>query len=628
MERQQIQQSMQLILPNFLYSHPNANLSTILDFIIIEGINQQSMRLFTEYVTQDFQQFWEMLLIINFNEANQDSRYPFIVTEIIKKQSEMIFDFLFQLNFIEQSECIEFLFQTLDNDFLEAPNAAYFSKFVCSLIDTRGIYLLNYLILYGKYIIDDLIKHIDNNHIANIIYNLIGLINKKGLQDPDFKQQRIFFLQRIICILQNKYYDSQIVENISNIIINLLENVNELEYKKLIFQSIYYPETFFMLILQTKSVQLVDILILLLRETLDDLQFNYQSFQIIGQQFVQALKMENNQLNFMSTYGQEQEILGQTKLKLIEFYYNILQTENLTLIQYFDHQEIQSILMQFIQKYEFNNSLQNYYLQIIFYIFNNQNLVQIQQTIFDMDLLGFLCLLNTKYYKQVGKIKKPITKGYQGMANKLTLYFQQVNYTDQWNNYKNNHQSILDLEINYLLGIHPTESHSKIPEILQQQDQKKEEQQIQSNQTQSEQINEDQDINQINEDKDINQINEDQDINQINEDKDINQINDDQDINQINEDQDINQINDDQFKIAIDIVENNFQDHTNIGEILSEQLLHQVKKNKNISKSGLININADNDPDIRFCSKSLIITDKKKTERKSSSQEKVNQIKQ
>ncbi|CAD8179091.1 unnamed protein product [Paramecium pentaurelia] len=589
MERQLIQTSGQLLLVNFLSSHPNANLTTILDFIVQDGFNEQNNKLFIEYVIQSYQTFWEMLLIINFDETSQNSNYPFIVTEMVKNKPEQIFDFLFQFNQIELDDSMTFLFQTIDRDCLDETIAGYFSTFICSLIKIRGSDLWSYLQINGKYIYEDLIKNIHINHIADIIYNLIALINNKGNLASNYNQDRICLLNRTIDILLNKYYDSQIVENVCNILIDLLKNVTEQDLKQLILEKICIPNSYFDLILQTKSSLLADLLIQLLYEiqqftiiTLQiqpDFEFNYQQFQYIGQRFGSALTMEININNFISTYGVSQEILGYTKLKLIEFYYRILQNNNLTLINYFNHQEIFQILIDFIQRFEFNNQLQNYFMEIILFIFCNQNLGYIQQIIIDSNFLGFLYFLNKEYLKQVGSIRKPITKGYQGIVNKLSYFFREVNYNDEWNQYIENHQKIFNIENNYLYGIPPGyEQENQQENIMKPQQEEKQEESPEIEMETNLPI----------------------------------------------------QLNKDQVKQAVVFAENNFQDQSNFGEVLGEQILHQITKKQKIqiSKSGSFDINTKFDFSTRFFRRSSFQKEKYHMKRRSLSQEKVKQVEQ
>ncbi|CAD8195903.1 unnamed protein product [Paramecium octaurelia] len=580
---QQINPNEQTLQNNSSSSNPQVSLTTILNEIVKEGIHNQNTELFIKYVTLNFQTFWELLLVINFDESSQNGNHLFIVTEILRTQPEQIFDHLFRFNQIEYMDSMNFLFQTLDRDCIDETIAAYFSKFISSFMQVRGAELWNYLQTNGKYIYEDLMKNLHINHIADIVYNLIAFFNKND-QGQNYNQERLFLLNRTIDILLNKHYDLQIVENVCNILIDLLRNLTDQEFKQMMLDKVYIPDSFFDLIFLTKSHLLADLLIQLLYESQQftmlsqqyqpDFQFNYQQFEVIGKKFSQALTLDLNLNNFSTSYGVQSEILGQTKIKLIQFYLNILQSNNLTLINYFNHQEILLNLMFFIQQYEFNNQLQNYFMHIIAQIFSNTNLEFLQKQVsYELNILGFLSFLNQEYYKQVGLIRKPITKGYQGMVNKLTAFFKDVIYTEEWNQYIQNHQQILYIEDNYLFGIIPENKKNNQQEDLIKPEQIDKEEEAPQQETENNQPI---------------------------------------------------QINEDQVQQAVVLVENNFQDQSNFGEILGEQILHQIaKQRQNISKSQQIIMSNNFDFSTKFRSLSPTSTQSSNKDKRSKSQERV-----
>ncbi|CAD8119446.1 unnamed protein product [Paramecium sonneborni] len=455
-------------LSKFIKENPNAQITEVLDQDD-QWDSKQNGKIFGEYVTQYPERFWEMLKIIYNSEdvdvENIQKKYPFFISEIIGRKEEFIIDYFFYSKGPEQCESLNFLFKTIDRDCIDYTQAGYFCKIVKAIIDKRGFDLWQYLInpqKESKNVLEDFIKHLDVFHIADILFNLIRFDTIRNEGDDVFLNQRISLLLRIIDSMQQKSYNSLIVENVCYILKNLLTETNEIKEKEQFISSILNSKLQFSCFPTSKSSELIDLLIVILEQIWQDHNFvnqqgkyNYYLLQEFSYNLVDLLKIELNLPPFQTSYGTYQIPLGQFKIKLIEFYCKVLKQNNLNIINYFQHQNICFTIMELIQKHYFNNSIQNLFLEIVEQVMQNEDQIEIRQAYIDANICGFLQYLNYYERQQVGQIKKQITIGFQGMVNRLSYLLKNEFKEESWQNYINRLQNIFQNENSYLLGQNP-----------------------------------------------------------------------------------------------------------------------------------------------------------------------------
>ncbi|CAK59232.1 unnamed protein product (macronuclear) [Paramecium tetraurelia] len=462
----------------YFNDNPNAQLREILDQEdLLES--KQNIKLFGELnsVTKSPERFWEMLQIINLMPKENEevipykynliviSRYPFLVSEIIGSKEELIINYFFDQKGPEEFEFLNMLFKTIDRDFIDNTLAGYVAKILKALIEKRGISLWKYLLNSQKesqYVFKDLIKLLDVPQIAEIIYNLIRLDIIKDEGEEVYIDQRLQLLTRIIDYLQSKSYNGVIVENVSYILQNILTETIDDDERAQFINTILSSSLRYDSIYISKSSSMIKILIIILEYIQRDIQagenkifINYLLIQEVGINLVDLLNLDLNLTPFPTSYGANQEPLGQFKLQLVELYLKIVKMNDSQIIPYIQHQNVCFAIMQLILKHQFNNAIQNLFLELIQLVMKNDAYQQIQEAYNAANLMGFFIFLNQQEKYQVGSIKKQITKGYQGMANKLSYILKGDFQDENWTAYLQNHQQIFQNENTYLLGQNP-----------------------------------------------------------------------------------------------------------------------------------------------------------------------------
>ncbi|CAD8089731.1 unnamed protein product [Paramecium primaurelia] len=466
----------------FINDNPDVELRILLDQEELLD-SKQNIKLFGEFVTKSPERFWEMLQIINLKQKDNEevipNKYPFIVSEIIGSKEDQIINYFFDQQGPEEFEFLNLLFKTIDRDYIDNTLAGYMAKILKAIIEKKGLSLWKYLINPQKesqYILKDLIKHLDVLHIADIIFNLIRMdtIREEGAEA--YLNQRLQLLLRIIDYMQQKHDNVMIVENVSYILQNILTETIENEER---IQFIYYilnSTLNFDSIVVSKSSKLIKIMIIIL-ETIErdnqngrnNIAYNYSLLQNIAYNLVNLLNLEIYLTPFQTSYGIYQEPLGQFKLQLIEFYLIVLKQNEQNIMPQFSHSNICYQIMQLILKHEFNNAIQNLFVEIISLVMKNNEYNQIKEDYIKANIYGFLIYLNQQQKYQVGSIKKFITKGFQGMANKLSFLLKDDFQEENWNFYIQNQKDIFNIENTYLFGFNPNyvEDAYKEEELIQ-----------------------------------------------------------------------------------------------------------------------------------------------------------------
>ncbi|CAD8197748.1 unnamed protein product [Paramecium pentaurelia] len=480
--RKRAQQNVLSKLRQFINDNPDVELRILLDQEELLD-SKQNIKLFGEFVTKSPERFWEMLEIINLKQKDNEevipNKYPFIVSEIIGSKEDQIIDYFFDQKGPEEFEFLNLLFKTIDRDFIDNTLAGYMAKILKAIIEKKGLSLWNYLINPQKesqYILKDLIKHLDVLNIADIIFNLIRMdtIREEGAEA--YLNQRIQLLLRIIDYMQQKHDNVMIVENVSYILQNILTETIENEERIQFMYYILNSTLNFDSIVISKSSKLIKIMIIILETIERDNQngenkivYNYSLLQNIAFNLVNLLNLEIYLTPFQTSYGIYQEPLGQFKLQLIEFYLIVLKQNEQNIMPLFSHSNICYEIMQLILKHEFNNAIQNLFVEIISLVMKNNEYNQIKQDYIKANISGFLIYLNQQQKYQVGSIKKCITKGFQGMANKLSFLLKDDFQEENWNFYISNQKEIFNIENTYLFGFNPNyvEDAQKEEELIQ-----------------------------------------------------------------------------------------------------------------------------------------------------------------
>ncbi|CAD8191460.1 unnamed protein product [Paramecium pentaurelia] len=447
---------------------------------------------FADHIIKHPKMYQRMInYIITIDEELKDTKtqiqYPFICSEIFSIQNYKLLDYLFERpeeGIEADAEMIRItlfdqLINFLDFDVFNMTSAGYFSKVFLAIIKKRG-YDVWTQIINNKYIISNLLKHIDCKHIAEIIEKLILLDTTQEVTEESFFNERKTLLQRIIILMQNKYYCSEIVENICDILTEITsKNMNCLYYNNAdivpFIDQIKRPELLFEIAIKTQKPQPIQVLINLVEmtskeskkedddEVIHNNEKDYSIFQNIVSKIPQNLLSKRySSAHFQNSNQEQVQPFGLHKimlLKLIQTFIQLIQVLETICIQYSSNNQIHIITEKIIKSIlDLNDE------KLIEKVFEFGQLIEfiVEYHTEQNDKKGYLALLTSlsNYL---------IEKSY----NKSILQYYKDN--QQWFNFvKNRLCNINQKEKSYLCNVNPKaksevadDQESDIMQILQ-----------------------------------------------------------------------------------------------------------------------------------------------------------------
>ncbi|CAD8070462.1 unnamed protein product [Paramecium primaurelia] len=429
-----------------LLANPDCDLETILS---TEGILQEIKGLgatkFADHVIKHPEMYQKMIdYIIQFEDELIDKKtqiqYPFLTSEILGSQNQKLIDYLFECPEEEiQNENQQIrqglynqLLSFLDNDILNVTSAGYFAKAFIAIIKKRGFDVWA-TIVNNKTILSNLIKHIDIKHIAEIIEKLIILDTSQENYEEKFFEERKQLLERIIKLLQNKSYNTEIVDNVCDILIEITtKSMSSLYYNNgeiiPFIDIIKKPELFLKIALQTQRIGPYQLLINLVEmqsketkkedddEVVHNLEKDYSIFeQILSELPPNLLNQDYHTSNFINSNRSSIQPFGLARMHLLKLIQVLVQTNDYKIIKILINYKLIEALQEIIIKYESNNQIHACCDKIL------RAIIDLNQDDFTFDIFENNNLLN--YIVQNHNIENS-KKGFIGFLTSISNYLE------------------------------------------------------------------------------------------------------------------------------------------------------------------------------------------------------------
>ncbi|CAK84076.1 unnamed protein product (macronuclear) [Paramecium tetraurelia] len=536
-----------------LLADPDCELENILQADnILQEIKGMGANKFADHIIKHPVMYYKMIrYIISVEDELTDKKaqiqYPFLCSEILGSQNQKLLDFLFERPeeiLDADDEMTRFtlfprLMGFLEVDVFNMTSAGYFSKALLAIIKKRGFDVWSEII-NDKQILSNLLKHIDCKHIAEIIEKLIVLDTTQELADETYLNERKSLLQRIIILMQNKYYCSEIVENICDILIEITsKNMNSLYYNNTdivpFVDQIKRPELLFEIAIKTQKAQPLQVLINLVemtpkeskKEDEDEVvhhnEKDYSIFENIASEIPKNLLSKRySAANFQNSNQENVQPFGLYKIMLLKLIQTLIQTSDIQIIETLLNANLIKVLENICIQYSSNNQIHVMTEKIIKSILDLDD-EKITEHVFEFgQLIEFIVTYHTEENDK---------KGYLALLTSLANYLieksqnksilQYYKDNQQWFNFvKNRLCNINQKEKPYLCNVNPKaksevadDQESDIMQILQKFNES-----YYGQQTQEEQQDQDQETSK--QDQDLDTYNS-QDNGQLEEDENI-----------------------------------------------------------------------------------------------------------
>ncbi|CAD8102044.1 unnamed protein product [Paramecium sonneborni] len=490
-----------------LLADPDCELESILQADnILQEIKGMGANKFADYITKHPEMYQRMIkYIISVDDELIDKKtqiqYPFLCSEILGSQNQKLLDFLFErpeeeieadAEMIRVSLIDQFI-GFLDGDVFNMTSAGYFSKAFLAIIKKRGFDVWTQII-NNKQIINNLLKHIDCKHIAEIIEKLITLDTTQEFTEETYINERKALLQRIIFLMQNKYYCSEIVENICDILTEITsKNMSCLYYNNPdivpFIDQIKRPELLYEIAIKTQKPQPLQVLINLVEmqskeskkeeddEVIHNNEKDYSIFENIIPKLPQnLLSQRHSAANFKNSNKEQVQPFGLHKIMLLKLIQTFVETNDLSIIEALLNAGLIQVLETICIQQQSNNQIHIITEKIIKSILdlNDENLTE---KVFE---LGQLIEFIINYH-----VEENDKKGYIGLLTSLSNYLIEKSYNklilqhykdnQQWFIFvKNRLSNINQKEKPYLCNVNPKakqeivdDQESDIMQILQ-----------------------------------------------------------------------------------------------------------------------------------------------------------------
>ncbi|CAK69282.1 unnamed protein product (macronuclear) [Paramecium tetraurelia] len=485
-----------------LLTNPDCDLESILS---ADGILQEIKGLgatkFADHVLKHPEMYQKMInYIIQFEDELIDKKtqiqFPFLTSEILGSQNQKLIDYLFEC----PEEEIQFenqqirqglygqLLSFLENDILNVTSAGYFAKAFIAIIKKRGFDVWA-TIIKNKAILSNLIKHIDIKHIAEIIEKLIILDTSQENYEEKFFEERKELLERIIKLLQHKSYNTEIVDNVCDILIEITsKSMSSLYYNNgeiiPFIDIIKKPDLFLNIALQTQRIGPYQLLINLVEmqsketkkedddEVVHNLEKDYSIFEsILSELPPNLLNQDYHTSNFVNSNRHSIQPFGLARMHLLKLIQVLVQTNDLKIIKTLINCRLIGALQTIILKYESNNQIHACCDKIL------RAIIDLNQDDFTQDVFENNDLLN--YIVQNHTVEN-IKKGFIGFMTQISNYLEEkakqnnkiqkfLRTNEQWQQFTENIlNNVNSKEKPYLCNANPRPSQE--PDVLDEQE--------------------------------------------------------------------------------------------------------------------------------------------------------------
>ncbi|CAD8193917.1 unnamed protein product [Paramecium octaurelia] len=483
-------------------NNPDCDLETILS---TDGILQEIKGLgatkFADHVIKHPEMYQKMInYIIQFEDELIDKRtqiqYPFLTSEILGSQNQKLIDYLFECPEEEiQNENLQIrqglynqLLSFLENDILNVTSAGYFAKAFIAIIKKRGFDVWA-TIVKNRAILSNLIKHIDIKHIAEIIEKLIILDTSQENYEEKFLEERKELLERIIKLLKHKSYNTEIVDNVCDILIEITtKSMSSLYYNNgeiiPFIDIIKKPELFLKIALQTQRIGPYQLLINLVEmqsketkkedddEVVHNLEKDYSIFEsILPELPPNLLNQDYHTSNFINSNRSSIQPFGLARMHLLKLIQVLVQTNDQKIIKILIHYGLIEALQAIILKYESNNQIHACCDKIL------RAIIDLNQDDFTLDVFENNNLLN--YIVQNHNLENS-KKGFIGFLTSISNYLEDkgkqnskilkiLRMNEQWQVFADNIlNSVNSKEKPFLCNANPRPSQE--PDVLDEQE--------------------------------------------------------------------------------------------------------------------------------------------------------------
>ncbi|CAK84551.1 unnamed protein product (macronuclear) [Paramecium tetraurelia] len=357
------------------------------------------------------------------------------------------------------------LISFLEADVFNMTSAGYFSKAFLAILKKRGFDVWTQII-NNKQILSNLIKHIDCKHIAEIIEKLIILDTTQEFTDETFLNERKILLQRIIILMQNKYYCSEIVENVCDILIEITtKNMSCLYYNNPdivpFIDQITRPELLFDIAMKTQKPQPIQVIINLVEmsskeskkeeddEVIHNNEKDFSIFQNIVPELPQNLLSKRYcAANFKNSNQEQVQPFGLHKIMLLKLIQTFVQTNDITVIEALLNAGLIQVLETICIQYPSNNQIHIITEKIIKCILD-LNDEKLTENVFEFgSLIEFIIGYHTEQNDK---------KGYLALLTSLSNYLLEKSYNKTILQYYQDNQQWMEFVKNRLTNINQKE---------------------------------------------------------------------------------------------------------------------------------------------------------------------------
>eukprot|EP01133_Synstelium_polycarpum_P017757 gene17757-21180_t len=394
----------------------------LIDFII----KPESLTLLFEYVTQ---------------EANEDAErkrketYPFLASEILCMDIGALIEAVYR-----DEQYLSQLYEILDKPTFNLSLASHISKVAINFLGRKTIETMSYIKKQDN-IIDKFIKHLDKSPIVDILLKIISIEELQGgagtldwldksdliggivtkfdpALDSEFHENASFILSEIVELTRN-FSESPLIAKLEG------EEMIQKLYKYILSD---VP-------LGTSFLHGLTVVIKLLRRHKDNHDVIANTpLESLGSLFKESLQHteELNEMlrkpsddSFTTTTGILSPPLGFHRLKIIEFFADLINSRYLCIDQKFMELGILTTCLDLFFKYPWNNLLHsqiNQICQIVLYSENDDLKISMLEA---SDLLNRIVKGNDENTAEINQVKG-IRFGYMGFLNNIAYSITEV----------------------------------------------------------------------------------------------------------------------------------------------------------------------------------------------------------
>ncbi|CAD8055933.1 unnamed protein product [Paramecium primaurelia] len=472
----------------------------IQEFIInyVTSINQSDLSVYQKcnsIITHEYSAwiYYELISTITLN-SNIFNRNPtpqllFQCSELFENANQEFIDYLFDhlegLNEDQQvikQGLFRYLITLVELDTISETICGYYYKAMNSIIQKRGADVWNF-IENDQRIMSSFLKHVDQHHICKIITELIIFGNQPS-NILDYSHLAQQFSDRLFKIMIKKSYQNIIVDNISDIFIEILTRKQQNQNLEISQIIMLQPSKLFQIAIQSNSEGPYHILNLLLEYFKNYQQDQIDSFIDISHLIPLEFQKTYQNYNYYDRYYNK--LFGRKNVRLLNLTLQLIELNNQSINSKLIDNGLVNILINTICEFPFHNQLHYTSFLIFEKLIENHQIDQILQII--DPLLNFIINL----FNQTQTII-----GFKGFLSKLANYMinQQNNpviltamqNNQQWEIFcQTNLQKINQIELNFYFNFNPRKpineqnfGQNLQQDVSQQQEQISQEQQQQ-----------------------------------------------------------------------------------------------------------------------------------------------------